>query len=373
MKNVAGIHTTSSTNGTVDDFVHSHWKTFPDVSTEWHYFIGVVSAVICVTGVLGNALVIWIFCRHHSMRTASNMFLVNLAVSDLGFSMFTPLMSISSFSQRWIFGNIACEMYGLGCGLFGLMSINTMAAIAGDRYYAILHPLKTASYMTRKRALFILLIVWIWSTAWAIPPVLDWGAYILEAFQTSCTFDFLTRTPGNQSFVVCLYIGGFFVPLTVIVVSYLKLCVYLKRHTQFMARTPMQSSRNSRARSTRVEIRVARVTMTIVALFVLSWSPYAIVALIAQFGPLEYVSPYVAEFLVIIAKSSAIYNPVVYALSHPKFKVALHRKLPCLFCGVRTPNSISRQSITTYAEEMEEKPAPFITKRETLNCANSEV
>ncbi|KAL5018843.1 hypothetical protein ScPMuIL_004565 [Solemya velum] len=373
MKNVEGVHTISLTNGTLDDFVHPHWKTFPDISAEWHYFIGVLAAVICVIGVLGNALVIWIFCSNHSMRTASNMLLVNLAVSDLGFSMFLPLMSISSFNQKWIFGNIVCELYGFGCGIFGLMSINTMAAIAADRYYAISHPLEIASYMTRKRALFIILIVWIWSTAWAIPPVLDWGAYILEAFQTSCTFDFLTRTYDNQSFIVCVYVCGFLVPLTFIVVSYFKLFVYLKRHTQFMARTPMQSSCNSRIRSTRVEIRVARVAITIVVLFLLSWSPYAIVALIAQFGPLEYVSPYVAEFLVIIAKSSAVFNPVVYALSHPRFRIALYKKLPCLFCGVRTPNVTSRQSFTQYAETIGENTVHLVTKPETPNCASSQV
>ena len=39
----------------------------------------------------------------------------------------------------------ACEFYGLIGGIFGLMSINTMAAIAIDRYYAIARPLQVCT------------------------------------------------------------------------------------------------------------------------------------------------------------------------------------------------------------------------------------
>ena len=40
----------------------------------------------------------------------------------------------------------ACEFYGLIGGIFGLMSINTMAAIAVDRYYAIARPLQVYTF-----------------------------------------------------------------------------------------------------------------------------------------------------------------------------------------------------------------------------------
>ena len=46
--------------------------------------------------------------RTKSLRTPSNMFVVNLALSDLTFSAVNgfPLLTISAFSRRWIFGKI---------------------------------------------------------------------------------------------------------------------------------------------------------------------------------------------------------------------------------------------------------------------------
>lgn len=72
--------------------------------------------------------------------------------------------------------------------------------------------------------------------------------------------------------------------------------------------------------ATKTEIKTAKVSLTIVLGFLLSWTPYATVALIGQFGPAELVTPYVSEIPVMFAKASAMHNPVIYALSHPRFR-----------------------------------------------------
>ena len=54
----------------------------------------------------------------------------------------------------------------------------------------------------------------------------------------------------------------------------------------------------------KAEIKTARIAMIIVITYLLSWLPYATVALIAQFGPAEYVTPYVSEVPVMLAKVS---------------------------------------------------------------------
>lgn len=92
---------------------------------------------------------------------------------------------------------------------------------------------------------------------------------------------------------------------------------------------------------TKAEIKIAKIAMMIVCLFVLSWGPYAAVALIAQFGPSEWVTPYVTELPVMLAKTAAMHNPIVYAFSHPKFREALNKRVPWLLCccDVKTTTS----------------------------------
>lgn len=73
-----------------------------------------------------------------------------------------------------------------------------------------------------------------------------------------------------------------------------------------------------------------------ITLFVISWVPYAIIAQLGITGLHDYITPLTAEFPVMIAKSSAVWNPIVYALMHPRYRAALSSRLPaCLrvACG----------------------------------------
>ncbi|XP_064617472.1 rhodopsin-like [Liolophura sinensis] len=326
--------TTSSSLFGGDLIIHPHWSQFPPVPDHWHYIIGVYITLVGITGVFGNFLVIWIFSRTKSLRTPANMFVVNLAISDLTFSAINgfPLLSFSAFYKRWIFGKAACELYGLVGGIFGLMSINTMAMIAIDRYLVIARPLSVMRHMSHKRAFFMLMLVWIWSILWAIPPIFGWGAYIPEGFQTSCSFDYLTRTDYFRSYIFCLYICGFVVPVLIIFFCYVLIVKAVADHEKEMASMAKKLDAKDirQGQDQKTEIKTAKIAFYTITLFLLSWTPYAVVALIGEFGPAQYVTPYASEIPVMFAKTSAMYNPIVYALSHPKFREVLNKKLPWL-------------------------------------------
>nr|BBA21101.2 rhodopsin [Ambigolimax valentianus] len=317
-------------------FIHPHWYQFPLITPAWHYAMGIFITFVSIFGSMGNMLVMYIFGTTKTLRTPSNIFVLNLSMSDLIFSIINgfPLMTISCFNRRWIFGKVACELYGLVSGIFGLMSINTLAAIAFDRYNVIARPMKASRGMSYRRAFMMLVFVWCWSATWTIPPLFGWGAYIPEGFQTSCTFDYLTRDNYFRSYILCLYICGFATPLLIIIFCYVQIYGAVARHEKEMGEmakklnAEMRQGQNAR----RTEIKTAKVSLTIVLAFLLSWTPYATVALIAQFGPVELVTPYVSEIPVMFAKASAMHNPLIYALSHPRFREAVDKRFPWLLC-----------------------------------------
>lgn len=276
------------------------------------------------------------------------MLVINLALSDLIFSAVNgfPLLTISAFNRKWMWGNSACVFYGFIGGLFGLMSINTLAAISIDRYYNIAEPLKAAQFMTRRKAFMMIVCVWIWSLIWSVPPIFGWGGYIPEGFQTSCTFDYLSTEPHMRGFMVAMYIGDFAVPLTIIIVCYVLIWKAIRKHDREMlqmAKKMKVDDIRANQEKTKADVRIAKIAMIIIFLYCLSWSPYATVALIAQFGPTQWVTPYVSEFNVMLAKAAAMHNPVVYAFSHPRFRDALNKRVPWLMCccDVKTPTSPS--------------------------------
>lgn len=59
--------------------------------------------------------------------------------------------------------------------------------------------------------------------------------------------------------------------------------------------------------------------------FLMAWSPYAIVSMWAAFGDPETVPPMAFAVAAIFAKSSTLYNPIVYLVFKPNFRKFLCR------------------------------------------------
>lgn len=358
-------------NGSYDIPVHPHWVQFPPVTPEWHYVIGIYITIVGLLGITGNSVVIYIFSHTKSLRSPSNLLVVNLAVSDLIFSVFNgfPLLTVSSFHQKWMFGSVTCQLYGFIGGVFGLMSINTLTAISIDRYVVITRPLQASQTMTRSKVHLMIFFVWLFSIVLSVPPFFGWGAYIPEGFQTSCTFDYLTKTPRTRAYIVVLYLFGFALPLFIIGVCYVMIIHGVRRHDQKMMTITKNlnaediKANDKRARS---EMRISKIAMAVTCLFTISWSPYAIVALIGQFGPAHWITPLVSELPMMLAKTSAMHNPIIYALSHPKFRKALYRKAPWVFCCCKPEDKPDFRASISYSKR-------DVTRTESVNSDVSSV
>lgn len=73
------------------------------------------------------------------------------------------------------------------------------------------------------------------------------------------------------------------------------------------------------------EIKVAKTILICVGFFCLSWFPYAIMVLVAQFGnDIEnYITPLSASLPALFAKTSTIINPIVYTLTNKNCQLFL--------------------------------------------------
>nr|QYF06625.1 rhabdomeric opsin [Paramacrobiotus richtersi] len=218
-----------------------------------------------------------------------------------------------------------------------MLSISTMASIAVDRFMSITK--WQLWHLTYRHVALWVSGLWLYSFALVIPPILGWSAYVLEGVQTSCTFDFLSRTPATIGFTCWLFFIGFCVPVCVIIACYTKLVRYITDHQKAMDDAGLGPDAPSRSRvytnrsepgSERTplptpasEVKAATTCAVIVGLFCLAWTPYALVALISTFGRPDLVSPYVNSLPALFAKASAVYNPIVYALMNERFRRAV--------------------------------------------------
>ena len=79
---------------------------------------------------------------------------------------------------------------------------------------------------------------------------------------------------------------------------------------------PRTKFQDSNAEST--EMKIAKVAVTAISLWLLAFVPYAITVLMAQFGPRHLITPMVCQLPSMLLKVAACINPIIYAISHPK-------------------------------------------------------
>nr|BAS66936.1 mammalian-like melanopsin [Eptatretus burgeri] len=305
-----------------------------DVPSQVHYIIGAVVLIIGIIGCIGNAVVMFAFCRSKPLRTPTNMLIVNLAFSDFMMSITqAPAFFVASLHKRWIFGEKGCELYGFCGAVFGISSMITLTAISIDRYYVITHPLASiARGLTKRNAVVAMLFVWMFSIGWSLPPIFGWSSYAPEGLMTSCTWDYITFTPTVRTYTMLLFCFVFFIPLLIIIVCYVCIFIAIKRTSREVQSLGSSERGETRRADKRLkgEWRLAKIALIIILLFIVSWSPYSCVALIAWAGYAELLTPYTNSIPAIIAKASAIHNPIVYAITHPKYRQALEKHVPCL-------------------------------------------
>lgn len=76
--------------------VDAHWYQFPPMNPLWHAILGFVIGLLGTVAVIGNGMVIYIFTSTKSLRTPSNLLVINLAISDflMMLSMSPPMVRI---------------------------------------------------------------------------------------------------------------------------------------------------------------------------------------------------------------------------------------------------------------------------------------
>ncbi|XP_026771261.2 opsin 4b [Pangasianodon hypophthalmus] len=337
-----------------------------DVPDHAHYTIGTVILIIGITGMVGNFLVMYAFCKSRSLRTPANMFIINLAITDFLMCVTqTPIFFITSMHRRWIFGEKGCELYAFCGALFGMCSMITLMIIAVDRYFVITRPLASIGKMSHKRALIVLAIAWLYTLIWSLPPFFGWSAYVPEGLMTSCTWDYMTFTPSVRTYTMLLFVCVFFIPLFVIMYCYCCIFCAIRNTTSAVGKISKEGgiTKDSIKKFHRLksEWKMAKVALIVILLYVISWSPYSCVALTAFAGYADLLTPYMNSVPAVIAKASAIHNPIIYAITHPKYRSALARYIPwlgvllCVPHGERLTSSsfmsTRRSTVTSQASE----------------------
>jgi len=341
------------------DTIDPHWYQFPPMNPMWYNLVGFFNFVTAFLALTGNATVMYIFTSTKSLQTPANYFVVNLALSDfiLMFFMCPPLV-INSYYQTWTFGPFYCQAYAAIGSLCGCASVWSMVCITMDRYNVIVKGIG-GKPLTKGKAMGMILMCWLTASVWTFAPFFGWGRYVPEGNMTACGTDYFGKDINNMTYLYIYTVWVYIIPFFIIVYCYSFIVKVVSEHEKQMkeqaARMGVKSLRGDKdAQKKSNDCKLAKVALMTVSLWFMAWTPYFVINM-SGFNYPSIVTPLFSIWGSVFAKANTIYNPIVYAISHPKYKVALYQKMPFLQCAGESDDHDDSKSTASNATAAEEK------------------
>ena len=277
----------------------------------------VLSLWLSLTGlaaVIGNAVVLWLFYKHESLRTTSNRFLASLCVADFlaGLVVEPMYITIKVFAQPrkatillkvnhmvWIH-TTAATVFNLCC-------------VSVDRFIAIRFPFRYQDIITKQRCYAVILMVWLISLFLPFSRILIDNPTTVEDMWFSLSFIF------------------FVLPITVVTLCYFWIFKAVRKQVKRITVEGHQtdSAENNTAPRATQNHKAIKTIGLVLGVFIVSWMPSLVITVVSYVtageclgNRLEYV---VWPWIAAMGFTSSAINPWIYVFRNGEFREALHR------------------------------------------------
>ncbi|KAL7980431.1 hypothetical protein Chor_001585 [Crotalus horridus] len=234
--------------------------------------------------------------RYTKLKTATNIYIFNLALADALATSTLPFQSAKYLMETWPFGELLCKVV-LSIDYYNMFtSIFTLTMMSVDRYIAVCHPVRALDFRTPAKAKLINVCIWVLSSVVGVPIMFP---------EPQIYWDTVTK--------ICVFIFAFLVPILVITICYGLMILRLKN-------VRLLSGSKEKDRNLR---RITRMVLIVVAAFIICWTPIQIFVIVWTLVGIDKKNPYVMaslHFCIALGYTNSSLNPVLYAFLDENFK-----------------------------------------------------
>ncbi|CAD7089438.1 unnamed protein product [Hermetia illucens] len=336
-------------NLTYEEYIELVYDYIYPTTTEWIFIC--LHSIVFIMGLVGNALVCIAVYTNYSMRTVTNIFIVNLAVADFFVILFClPPTVVWDVTETWFMGEAMCKVVIYFQTVSVTVSVLTLTFISVDRWYAICFPLRYRT--TIGRAMASVAFIWIVALISDIPEFLVLTTqqkplrFGVDLF-TQCVATWDRETEKN------LYITRFAVlytlPLLLMTVAYFKIVRVLwksdtipghreSRNHQYtcdLRGTCLPAANTSTMGQLRARRKAAKMLVAIVVMFAGCYFPVNVLNILrytVNLGQSEVVAV-VSLFSHWLCYANSAVNPVIYNFMSAKFRREFRNALEKCRCS----------------------------------------
>ncbi|KAG9465922.1 C-X-C chemokine receptor type 2-like [Eleutherodactylus coqui] len=299
------------------------------------YVVLVIYSTVFLLNIVGNSLVILVVCYNKLKRSSTDIYLLNLAIADLLFSITLPFWAAYRVNE-WVFGITMCKIVSILQEVNFYSGIFLLAAISIDRYLAIVH---ATEFFTKKKhwVKFITIGIWTISFGLSIPTIWFRDVFVIPNRAAVCHENLGEDT---EQLMINIRIGrhlmGFFLPLLVMLFCY-----------GFIIKTLFQAKNSQKHRAMKVILAVFFV-------FLICWLPHNITSIVDSLMRTKHINEtcslrnhletalYTTE---VVGFTHSCLNPILYAFIGHKFR---HNFLTIL----ANRGMISKERLSSYGRSL---------------------
>ncbi|KAM4623847.1 C-C chemokine receptor type 3-like [Polymixia lowei] len=289
---------------------------------------------------LGNGLVLFIMFKFEKLNTVTNIFLLNLVISNILFASSLPFLA-TYHSSEWIFGTVLCKMVSSAYFIGFYSSILLLSLMTFDRYLAVVHAVTAVRHRKPANAIIASCVVWCISIAASIKELVLRNVWEHPEYGLLCEETGFSESIMNRWRLVSYYqqvFIFFLLPLFMVMYCYISITV--------------------RIMSTRMKekCRAIKLIFVIIFTFFACWTPFNIVIFIravhisTRNGESECSEAEALDYALYVTRNVAyLYcciSPVFYTFVGKKFQSHFRRllakKIPCLKRHISLSSQSSR-------------------------------
>ncbi|XP_048575771.1 rhodopsin, GQ-coupled-like [Nematostella vectensis] len=286
-------------------------------------------SIIIILSISGNALVIYVFITNRQLCSSlSNKLILSLAVADLTTAAFPMLYQLITVADVSLIqhGGPLCSVGGVASYSFFFVSVITLVMLSVERFLALGFPLKYSSIVSRRVKAFIIWYPWLHSLVFAVL-CLAWFGIKYDPHGFDCGLRWRTRPFYFTFSVVFIHIA---LPLTLLTaLNICTLCLVRRQHQRIANTCKTAGVNNTMANEKRAlaEAKLTRVSMIIIFVFLICWSPYVVTRALAFIN--VKLSSAVMSAGAWVVHSSSFVNPIIYSSLRSDIRQAMRAVFRC--------------------------------------------
>ncbi|XP_076237910.1 crustacean cardioactive peptide receptor [Calliopsis andreniformis] len=310
--------------------------------------------------VVGNVAVLIGLLWGKRRKTRMDFFIKQLALADLLVGLIFVLTDIIwRTTVIWYAGNVACKLIRFMQAVVTYSSTYVLVALSIDRYDAITRPMNFSGRWWRARALVI--AAWGLSALFSVPIIFLYEEKPIQG-KTQCWID-LGSPMQWKIYMSLVSVTLFIAPTLIIGGCYAVIVATIWSQGGALRQGPSRDTRRASSRGLipRAKVKTVKMTLVIVFVFILCWSPYIVFDLLQVYGyvPKTQTNIAVATFIQSLTPLNSAANPIIYCLFSTSFCKTV-RNMQAIswvsgWCatnphhcfGTGGPNSSTRTTVTT--------------------------